>query len=79
MISLSIKIQAILVGELLFSAIVDDEDNTTPMINALTGEICDVSVIYKGVLVLRDDRLGDDIDDIGVEIMPLMSAKDGRK
>lgn len=79
MISLSIKIQAILVGELLFSAIVDDEDNTTPMINALTGEICDISVIYKGVLVLRDDRRGDDIDDIGVELTPIISTKSRRK
>ena len=46
----------------------DDDENVEPMTNALTGEICDISAIYKGYLVLRDDRCGDEIEDLKVEI-----------
>ena len=72
-LALRIRIDAIRVGEQLFNAMLDDEDNVEPMTNALTGEICDISAIYKGYLVLRDDRLGDDIEDLKVEIGSLIN------
>ena len=75
-IALEIRIDAIRVGERLFNAMLDDDENVEPMTNALTGEVCDVSVIYKGHLVLRDDRCGDDIDDIKVELSGLTKRAD---
>ena len=75
-LALRIRIEAIRVGQELFNAILDDYDHTEPMINALTGEICDISVIYKGFLFLRDDRRGDNFDDIKVEISGLFSGDD---
>lgn len=72
-LALKIRIDAIRVGEQLFNAMLDDDDNVKPMINALTGDVCDISAIYKGHLVLRDDRLGDDIEDLKVEISGLFS------
>lgn len=73
-LALRIRIDAIRVGERLFNAILDDEDNIEPMTNALTDEVCDTSAIYKGYLVLRDDRCGDDIDDIKVELSGLIAG-----
>lgn len=72
-LALRIRIDAIRVGEQLFNAMLDDDENIEPMTNALTGEICDTSAIYKGFLMLRDDRCGDDIDDINVEISSLIN------
>lgn len=72
-LTLKIRIDAIRVGEQLFNAMLDDGDNIEPMTNALTGDVCDMSAIYKGYLVLRDDRLGADIDDLKVEISGLFS------
>lgn len=72
-LALRIRIDAIRVGEQLFNVMLDDDENIEPMTNALTGEVCDISAIYKGYLVLRDDRLGDDIEDIKVEISGLFS------
>lgn len=73
-LALRIRIDAIRVGEQLFNAMLDDDDNVEPMTNALTGEVCDMSAIYKGYLVLRDDRCGDDIDDIKVELSELIKS-----
>lgn len=67
-LAIRFRIDAIRVSEELFNAILDDEENIEYMTNALTGEICDISAIYKGFLVLRDDRLDDEIDGIDVEI-----------
>ncbi|MFK3999861.1 hypothetical protein ACI2I3_00740 [Psychrobacter namhaensis] len=75
-LALRIRIDTIRVGEQLFNAMLDDEDNVEPMTNALTGEVCDVSAIYKGYLVLRDDRCGDEIDDIQVELSGLIKEAD---
>lgn len=61
-IALRFRIDAIRVGEQLFDDIIDNDENVEFMTNALTGEICDISAIYKGFLVLRDDRLDDGID-----------------
>lgn len=72
-LALRIRIDAIRVGEQLFNAMLDDEDNVEPMTNALTGEVCDISAIYKGYLVLRDDRCGDDVEDLKVEISSLIN------
>ena len=72
-LALRIRIDAIRVGEQLFDAMLDDDENIEPMINALTGEVCDISAIYKGYLVLRDDSLGDDIEDLKVEISSLIN------
>lgn len=72
-LALRIRIDAIRVGEQLFNVMLDDDENVEPMTNALTGEVCDISAIYKGYLVLRDDRCGDDIDDINVEISSLIN------
>lgn len=67
-LAIRFRIDAIRVSEELFNAMLDDEENIEYMTNALTGEICDISAIYKGFLVLRDDRLDDEIDGIDVEI-----------
>lgn len=75
-LALRIRIDAIRVGEELFNAMLDDDENVEPMTNALTGEVCDISAIYKGYLILRDDRCSDDIDDIKVEISGLFSGDD---
>lgn len=75
-LALRIRIDAIRVGEQLFNVMLDDDENVEPMTNALTGEVCDISAIYKGYLVLRDDRLGDDIEDIKVEISSLINEAD---
>lgn len=75
-LALEIRIDAIRVGEQLFNAMLDDDENVEPMTNALTGEVCDVSAIYKGYLVLRDGRCGDDIDDIKVELSGLIKGAD---
>lgn len=72
-LALRIRIDAIRVGEELFNAMLDDDDNVEPMTNALTGEVCDTSAIYKGHLVLRDDRCGDGVDDIKVELSEIFS------
>ena len=65
------RVGAIRVGEGLFNAILDDEDKVELMTNALTGEVCDISAIYQGFLVLRDDRLNDEDEDISAEIIML--------
>ena len=75
-LALRIRIDAIRVGEELFNAILDDEEHTEPMTNALTGDVCDISVIYKGYLVLRDDRRGANFDDIKVELSEIFSGDD---
>lgn len=75
-LALEIRIDAIRVGEQLFNAMLDDDENVEPMTNALTDEVCDVSAIYKGYLVFRDDRCGDEIDDIQVELSGLIKEAD---
>ena len=75
-LALEVRIDAIRVGEQLFNAMLDDDENVEPMTNALTGEICDISAIYKGYLVLRDDRCGDDIEDLKVEISSMINEAD---
>lgn len=67
-LAIRFRIDAIRVSEELFNAMLDDEENIEYMTNALTDEVCDISAIYKGFLVLRDDRLDDEIDGIDVEI-----------
>lgn len=67
-LAIRFRVDAIRVSEELFNAMLDDDENIEYMTNALTGEICDISGIYKGFLVLRDDRLDDEIDGIDVEI-----------
>lgn len=67
-LALRFRIDAIRVSEELFNAMLDDDENIEYMTNALTDEVCGISAIYKGFLVLRDDRLDDEIDGIDVEI-----------
>lgn len=62
------RMDAVRIGEQLFDAIIDNDENIEFMTNALTGDVCDISVIYNGVLLLRDDRLGDDFEDMKVEL-----------
>lgn len=70
-LAIRFRIDAIRVSEELFNAMLDDEENIEYMTNALTDEVCGISAIYKGFLVLRDDRLDDEIDEIDVEIRML--------
>lgn len=65
------RMDAVRIGEQLFDAIIDNDENIEFMTNALTGDVCDISVIYNGVLLLRDDRLGDDFEDMKVELSEL--------
>lgn len=67
------RMDAVRIGEQLFDAIIDNDENIEFMTNALTGDVCDISVIYNGVLLLRDDRLGDDFEDMKVETSELFS------
>lgn len=76
-LALKIEIRSIHVGERLFNTIIKNNEHIEPMTDALTGDICDTSVIYKGHLVLRDDRCGDSIDDIKVDLSGLVEADDG--
>lgn len=73
-LTLKIRIDAIRVGKQLFDAMLDYGDNIEPMTNALTGEICDMSFTYKGILFIRDDRLGDEFEDMKVELSALFSG-----
>ena len=74
-LALRFRIDAIRVGEQLFDAIIDNDEHIGFMTNVLTGDVCDISVIYKGVLFLRDDRLGDDFEDMKVELSGLFSEE----